>query len=341
MKYTLGLETSCDETSAAILAPDGITLLSNHVSSQVAAHSDYGGVVPELAGRLHAEIINDVIAEALKDAGVKLADIGLIAVTSGPGLSVSLVVGIAAAKALAWMTGAEIIGVNHLEGHITAVELAAGGEVEFPAICLLVSGGHTDIIHIVGRGCYTRLGGTVDDAAGEAFDKVARLLGLGYPGGPAIQQSAESGNPGTVRFPRPMIHEDSFDLSFSGLKTAVLNFIKTNEGDIGAPDSGAKYTASDVAASFQEAVVDVLCTKTIRAAKRKKVRSIWLAGGVAANRPLREELSMRADKAGFIFNVPPFILCTDNAAMVARAGFLKHSLGIEGLPLSPQPSIFL
>jgi N6-L-threonylcarbamoyladenine synthase len=331
---TLGIETSCDETSAAVLE-GADRLLSNVVTSQVEVHAKFGGVVPEIAGRKHTEAINIVLREALERADVGFGDIDLVAVTVGPGLVVSLVVGIAAARAVAAVIEKPLVGVNHLEGHLLA-NCIGNSDCSFPAVCLLVSGGHTEIVLIEQIGHYKRLGGTVDDAAGEAFDKIARLLNLGYPGGPIIQKSAESGDPGKVKFPRPMLREDNFNLSFSGLKTAVINFIRNNEKLI-----GTKITMSDLAASFQEAVVDVLAGKTMRAAENFGVSNVWLAGGVAANKVLRERMKKESEKRNIRFFTPDFILCTDSAGMIARAGYEVYSGNCEKLALSPQPGLIL
>ncbi|MFA6448000.1 MAG: tRNA (adenosine(37)-N6)-threonylcarbamoyltransferase complex transferase subunit TsaD [bacterium] len=329
---TLGIETSCDETSIAVLS-GADKLLSNVVASQVDIHALFGGVVPEIAARKHTEIINVVLQEALDEAGVGFNDLNLVAVTVGPGLAVSLVVGISVARALASVLKIPAIGVNHLEGHLLA-NCLSGPEVRLPAVCLLVSGGHTDIIHVEGIGAYRKLGGTVDDAAGEAFDKVARLLGLGYPGGPAIQKAAAAGDARKVKFPRPMIHDSNFNLSFSGLKTAVITYVRTHESEI-----GNTITIEDLAASFQEAVVDVLVEKTLRAAEENGVAEVWLAGGVAANRPLREKMKTESERRGFGFFMPEFILCTDNAAMIARAGYEAFKRKANPMPLSPQPGL--
>jgi len=329
---TLGIETSCYETSVAVLR-GADRLLSNVVASQVDVHAMFGGVVPEIAARKHTEVINIVLQSAIDKAGIGFGDINLVAVTVGPGLAVSLVVGISAARALSAALGVPAVGVNHLEGHLLANCLSGSG-VSFPAVCLLVSGGHTDIIHVEGIGKYKKLGGTVDDAAGEAFDKVARLLGLGYPGGPVVQKAAEQGNPGLIKFPRPMIHEQNFSLSFSGLKTAVINFMRTHEGEI-----GKSVTPQDIAASFQEAVVDVLVEKTLRAAESCGAGEVWLAGGVAANRPLREAMKTECGRRGFRFFTPNYILCTDNAGMIARAGYETHINQTSSLQLTPQPGL--
>ncbi|HOO55380.1 MAG TPA: tRNA (adenosine(37)-N6)-threonylcarbamoyltransferase complex transferase subunit TsaD [bacterium] len=332
--YTLGIESSCDETSVSVLRGSD-ELLSNVIASQVDIHARFGGVVPEIAARKHTEAINAVIQESLEESGIGFGDISLIAVTVGPGLAVSLVVGISAAKALSSVLDVPAVGVNHLEGHLLA-NMLGRTETKYPAVCLLVSGGHTEIILVKRTGEYEKLGGTVDDAAGEAFDKVARLLDLGYPGGPAIQKAAKSGDPAKIKFPRPMIHENNLNMSFSGLKTAVLNYTKKNGEKI-----GKAITVEDIAASFQESVVDLLAQKTINAAESAGAGEIWLAGGVAANRSLRDRMSELCEKEGFSFYTPEMILCTDNAGMIAKAGYELYKRGIRNLPLSPVPSLSL
>lgn len=331
---TLGIETSCDETSAAVLR-DGDELLSNVIATQIDVHAKFGGVVPEVAARKHTEAINITIEQALEDAGAALGDIGLIAVTAGPGLAISLVVGISAARALSETLDIPSVGVNHMEGHLLA-NFISRPRPALPAVCLLVSGGHTDIVLVEGPGEYTFLGGTVDDAAGEAFDKVARLLDLGYPGGPAIQNAAASGDPSKISFPRPMIHEKNFNLSFSGLKTAVVNFMNTGRSKI-----GTEISPNDIAASFQDAVVDVLVRKTLAAAARHSVSTVMIAGGVAANRPLRDAMKSACDDRDFSFFTPPFEMCTDNAAMIAKTGFELLANGRNGLELTPHPNCSL
>jgi N6-L-threonylcarbamoyladenine synthase len=309
----LAIETSCDETSAAVVK-DGSEVLSNVISSQIEFHKKYGGIVPEVAARKHIEVISPVIKEALDQAKCKIKDIEAVAVTYGPGLVGSLIVGLGAAKAIAWSLSVPLIGVNHLEGHIYANFLVPGAQSPapaFPFICLLVSGGHTMIIKVSGHGQYETLGRTRDDAAGEAFDKVARFLGLGYPGGPVIDQLAKEGDPKAVKFTRPM--PDGCDFSFSGIKTGVVN-LKTRD---------PRLETRDIAASFQQAVVDVLVEKTVRAAQAHGCRTVTLAGGVSANSQLRTQLLARCRAAGLAAHLPPFEYCTDNAAMIGCAAHYK------------------
>jgi N6-L-threonylcarbamoyladenine synthase len=300
----LAIETSCDETSAAVVA-DGKEVLSNIVASQVEFHKKYGGIVPEIASRKHIEVINPIIQEALEKAKTKFKDLDAVAVTHGPGLVGSLLTGICAAKAIAYSLKIPLIGVNHLEAHLYANFLTA--KPKFPFICLIVSGGHTMLVLVKDHGEYQLLGRTRDDAAGEAFDKVARFLKLGYPGGPIIDKLAKEGNPDAVKFTRPMLSQ-GFDFSFSGIKTAVVNYVNRNP----------KFVMRDIIASFQQAVVDVLVEKSIRAAKEFNCNTIALAGGVAANSKLRSDLQAKA-KVKVI--VPPHVYCTDNAAMVGCAGY--------------------
>jgi N6-L-threonylcarbamoyladenine synthase len=337
MTLVLGVETSCDETAAAVIA-DGVKIRSNVVASQIDLHRQYGGVFPEMASRQHIKAITPVIEQAMQDAGVGWDDLSAIAVTHGPGLAGSLLVGVNVAKGLAYGRGLPLIGVNHLEAHIATNWLdisapadrasSAGFQAAFPLLCLIVSGGHTDLTLMQDYGQYHRLGGTIDDAAGEAFDKVARLLGLGYPGGPAIQRAAESGDPTAFPFPRARL-DRSYDFSFSGLKTAVLRTVQKYEPDIrrlgdvvppqGQTQSGALHpqVVADLAASFQASVVDVLVQKTSRAAQEYEVGGVLMAGGVAANRPLRER--MRAALSAPL-RMPPIALATDNAAGVGVVG---------------------
>ncbi len=314
----LGIETSCDETSAAVFAAAGGSgrLLSNVVASQVDLHARYGGVVPELASRRHLERLGPVVDEALEGAQLALDAIDAIAVTCGPGLVGALAVGVAAAKATALALGRPLIGVNHLEGHVYA-SLLEHPDVPLPALVLLVSGSHTDLILMTERGRYEVLGATRDDAAGEAFDKAARALGLGYPGGPAIDRAAARGQAGAVRLPRPFPDERSLDFSFSGLKTAVLRALAKHEREGGTPDPA---WVADAAASFQEALVGVLVDKTVRAAHVRRVRAVLLGGGVAANSRLRRRMGEAAQALGIPVYVPSPILCTDNAGMIAAAG---------------------
>jgi N6-L-threonylcarbamoyladenine synthase len=312
----LGIETSCDETAAAIVvgddeAPTPFTVLSSVVSSQVDLHARYGGVVPEIASRAHVELLSPVIAQALVEAALDDRAVQAVAATVGPGLVGSLLVGVSTAKTLALVWDVPFIGVNHLEAHLYA-SLLEEPNLELPAVVLLVSGGHTMLVAMEGHGQYRLLGSTVDDAAGEAFDKVARFLGLGYPGGPAIDRLAMEGDPTAIRFPRAML-ADGFDFSFSGLKTAVVNHVRKH------PDA----VTADVCASFQEAVVDVLVTKAQRAAVAIGAKALCLGGGVAANSQLRERFLDACVEGGFHGFLPSRAMCTDNAAMVAAAGWWR------------------
>ena len=311
----LGLETSCDETAAAVLK-DGDTLLSNIINDQNDIHSEYGGIVPELAGRSHNERVHRVIKEAVKVAGVTLKDIDLIAVTMGPGLIGSLLVGLNTAKGLSYGLKTPLIGVNHLEGHILAVFLQK--KIEFPFIALVVSGGHTDLYSVSDFGRYKLLGRTRDDAAGESFDKVGKMLGLPYPGGPAIEKLARNGNGKAHKFPRAYLEKGSLDFSFSGLKTSVRTFLRQRE-----KDKRITLTDEDIAAGFQDAVLDVLVDKLISACKREKLSRIVVTGGVASNGALREAVKKEAQCWGFEASFPDPIYCTDNAAMIACAGHYK------------------
>ncbi|NUM43108.1 MAG: tRNA (adenosine(37)-N6)-threonylcarbamoyltransferase complex transferase subunit TsaD [Anaerolineales bacterium] len=329
----LGIESSCDETAAAIVE-DGRVIHSNVVASQETIHAKYGGVFPEVASRQHIVTIHAIVDEALKQAHLSLGDVDAIAVTRGPGLPGSLVVGINMAKGLALGSGKPLIGVNHLEGHLYSAWLARAGadpvpEPEFPLVVLIVSGGHTELILMRDHLTYERLGGTLDDAAGEAFDKVARLLDLGYPGGPAIQKSAQGGNPLTFKFPRAWL-EGGWDFSFSGLKTAVLREVR------GLEEKGKAIPAADMAASFQTAVVEVLVVKTIEAAKKFGAKGIIVAGGVSANSELRKAFGMRTLLP---VHIPPLFLCTDNAAMIAGAGHFRFMKGQrDGLDFDALPN---
>jgi N6-L-threonylcarbamoyladenine synthase len=308
----LGIETSCDETAAAVVR-DGVQICANVIASQVDLHEKYGGVVPEIASRKHLENIIPVISEALAQAQVTFDDIEGIAVTQGPGLVGSLLVGINAAKAIAYCRKLPLIGINHLEGHICAASLEQN-DLALPAVALVVSGGHTSLYLVEGFGRYQLLGKTRDDAAGEAFDKVAKLLNLGYPGGVVIDRLARSGDPHAVVFPRPMLTEENFDFSFSGLKTAVLYYVQ-GIGGKPAPDA-----VCDIVASFQDAVVDILVEKTLRAAARYQVQTIIMAGGVASNSRLRSRMGDAAAHNKVRVSIPSPVLCTDNAAMIAAAG---------------------
>jgi N6-L-threonylcarbamoyladenine synthase len=327
----LGIETSCDETAAAVVA-DGTTILSNQIASQVAIHARYGGIVPEVASRQHMLAIIPIISQAMSAAEVTWADLDGIAVTHGPGLAGSLLVGVNMAKTVAFCRGLPLIGVNHLEAHVYANWLSQS-EIDFPLLCLIVSGGHSDLVLMRGHGDYTLVGRTRDDAAGEAFDKAARILGLGYPGGPVIEKAATDGRP-VIQLPRAWL-EGSRDFSFSGLKTALLRL--ATDGKI-APQPSPQQNipgAADAAASFQQAVVDVLVTKTIAAAHEYPVKQILLAGGVAANSLLRRTM---LEQSPLPVLIPEPSLCTDNAVMVAACGYFHlragqcHSLDLDAVP---------
>lgn len=336
MTLILGIETSCDETAAAIVE-DGRRILSNVVASQIEMHAAYGGVYPEMASREHVLKIIPVIQASLKDAGMAFRDLAAIAVTHGPGLAGSLLVGVNAAKAIAYGNDLPLIGINHLEGHVYANWLESSTSDAnnshadlFPLIALIVSGGHSEIILMRGHNDYQQMGHTLDDAAGEAFDKVARLLGLGYPGGPAIQKIAGEGDPKAFRLPRPML-PGSHDFSFSGLKTAVLHLVKSFDGK--------PLPVADIAASFQAAITEVLVDKTLAAAREFGARQILLAGGVAANASLREQVRARADLPVLI---PPPKLCIDNGAMIASAAWWHVQRGEQsGWDLDVVPSLKL
>jgi len=334
MTLILGIETSCDETAASVVA-DGRLLLSNVVASQVDLHRQYGGVFPEMASRQHVLAIIPVVEQALAKADVAWSDLAAVAVTEGPGLAGSLLVGMNAAKGMAWARGLPLVGVNHLEGHIYSNWIEAESnraDKVFPLMILIVSGGHTELVVMEDHGCYRRLGGTIDDAAGEAFDKVARLLGLGYPGGPAVQKAAQSGDPTAFSFPRAWL-PNTHDFSFSGLKTAVLRAVQKLEGS--DPAEGRRLTAGenlpnevvdDLAASFQQAVVDVLVSKTVQAATDVGVSEICICGGVSANAALRQAM---ISNSPIPVSVPPLYLCTDNAAMIAAAGYFSWASGVR------------
>jgi tRNA N6-adenosine threonylcarbamoyltransferase len=309
-RLVLGIESSCDETAAAVVA-DGRRVLCSLIASQVKDHAPFGGVVPELASRKHLEAITPVVSAALNEAGVNLDQISGVAVTQGPGLIGALLVGLNFAKALAFARGLPVVGVSHLEGHLAALDL--GEEPPpLPFLALLVSGGHTSIFLVKGPGQQEELGLTVDDAAGEAFDKVAKLYGLGYPGGVVIDRLAAGGDPSVIKLPRPRMHDGTLDFSFSGLKSAVMRFREQHKGE--------NYRIEDLCAGFQEAVVEVLVKKTLAAAKQRGIGHLALAGGVAANRRLRAYLTQAGTEAGLGVTCPPLELCTDNAAMIAAAG---------------------
>jgi N6-L-threonylcarbamoyladenine synthase len=331
---TLGIETSCDETAVAVLA-DRFTVRSNLIASQEHLHERFGGVVPEVAARAHVEALNPLLEQALSEADVGFGDLDAVACTVGPGLVGALLVGMAAAKTVALATGATFVGVNHLEGHIWA-NFLSHGEPEPPYVCLVVSGGHTMLVLMPEVHRYELLGQTLDDAAGEAFDKVARLLGLGFPGGPALDTLAREGDPAAVRFPRPMADSGDLDFSMSGLKTAVLRYGKRGQA------AGRAILAADLAASFQEAIVDVQVAKTIRAATERGIGTVLLGGGVVANSRLRERMLADGEAAGLTILYPRLDLCTDNAAMIACVGAARAVRGeATSLDIGADPNLRL
>lgn len=331
---TLAIETSCDETSVAVVK-GGREVLSNVISSQIKVHQVYGGVVPEIASRHHLNNISSVYARALDEAGIKLKDIDLIGVTYGPGLVGALLIGLATAKAIAFVAGRPLVGVHHIQGHISSNYIEYK-DLEPPFLSLVVSGGHTHLINVKGYNEFEILGRTRDDAAGEAFDKVARVLGLGYPGGPLIDRAAKEGNPESVEFKRVLLEKDSLDFSFSGIKTGVLNYLNTQKL------KGTEINVADVAASFQLAVMDVLVAKSMMAAARTKQDKLVLAGGVAANSLLRQMMAKACRKAGIALYCPSPVLCTDNAAMIGCAAHYKYLAGLEDdLYLDAYPSLQL
>jgi N6-L-threonylcarbamoyladenine synthase len=319
----LGIETSCDETAAAVVE-DGTRILSNQIASQVEIHARYGGIVPEVASRQHLLSIIPVVERAMAEAGVSWEELSGIAVTVGPGLAGSLLVGVNVAKAIALSHGLPLIGVNHLEAHIYANWLG-GNSIDFPVVCLIVSGGHSDLVLMKGHGDYLILGRTRDDAAGEAFDKAARILGLGYPGGPAIEKASKEGT-ASIQLPRAWL-KGSHDFSFSGVKTALLRLV----------EAGEVSSVADAAASFQQAVVEVLAIKTVAVAKERRAKEILLSGGVASNELLREQFMKHSP---LLVLVPPPVLCTDNAAMVAACGYYRLRAGrTNSLDLDVVPSL--
>jgi len=335
MSYILGIESSCDETAAAVVI-DGRTIASNVVASQIDLHAEYGGVFPEVASRAHAEAISAVVEQAIEDAGISYDQLDAIAVTRGPGLVGSLLVGINYAKGLALMTGKPLLGMNHLEGHVYSLWLTQPfREVVFPVLVLIVSGGHTELLLMKDHGIYEHLGGTIDDAAGEAFDKVGRLLELPFPGGPHIERAARNGNAAAYNFPRAL-RDGSYDFSFSGLKTAVMREVtvqpsaearkKRKRGAEKRAQLRSDVSVNDVAASFQEAVTDILVEKTADAAKTYGATEIFMAGGVSANAMLRQKMRKETDLP---VRYPPLNLCTDNAAMIAAAAYYRHELGLR------------
>lgn len=317
---TMGIESSCDETAVAIVA-DGRDVLSNIISSQIDVHRVFGGVVPEIASRHHLSNINSVYQQALDEAGIGIQEVDLIGVTCGPGLVGALLIGLAHAKAVAFAAGKPLVGVHHIQGHICA-NYVAEKELAPPFLALVVSGGHTHIIDVKGYRSFEVLGRTRDDAVGEAFDKVARVLGLGYPGGPLIDEVAKKGNPRAIEFPRVFLEKDSLDFSFSGIKTGVLNYLNSMK------QKGLSVCEADVAASFQQAVMEVIVKKTIRAAKKRRQKRIAIAGGVAANSRLRKLLGEACQREGIRMYCPPPILCTDNAAMIACAAYYSYQEGM-------------
>jgi N6-L-threonylcarbamoyladenine synthase len=331
---TLGIETSCDETAVAIVE-DLFEVRSNLIARQEHLHERYGGVVPEVAARAHVEALNPLLDQALREAGVGFGSLDGVAVTVGPGLVGALLVGMAAAKAVSLATGAPLIGVNHLEGHIWA-NFIAHGKPEPPYVALVVSGGHTMLVHMADVHRHEVLGQTLDDAAGEAFDKVARLLGLGFPGGPALDALAADGDPDAIRFPRAMVDSGDLDFSMSGLKTAVLRYLRAEQA------AGREVSLPDVAASFQEAIVDVQVSKTVAAAKDRGVDTVLLGGGVVANTRLRERMAEMATREGLRVLYPPLDLCTDNAAMIAAVGAARLARGERSsLDIAADPNLRL
>jgi len=315
----LGLETSCDETAAAVVTGEG-RVASNVVYSQHDLHGRYGGVVPELASRRHIETVEVVVLEAMRQAGITWSDLNAVAVTNGPGLAGALLVGVSFAKALAYAMRIPLIDVNHLEGHLASAWI---DHPDFPTPCvvLIVSGGHTHLYLVNPAGSYELIGHTLDDAAGEAFDKAAKMLSLGYPGGPAIDRIARTGDAGAIRFPRPYLKRGNLDFSFSGIKTALLYYLRDLD------QAGQPWRVADIAASFQEAIVDVLAEKAFEAVRRFKVEALAVVGGVSANSRLRTVLTSRADSTGIRLSLPSLAYCTDNAAMVAAAGLKAYAQG--------------
>ena len=329
---TLGIETSCDETAASVVA-DGRVCMSNIISSQIDIHTQYGGVVPEIASRKHLERINDVIQKATDEAGVKAEDIDLIGVTYGPGLVGALLIGVAAAKTMAYALDKPLVGVNHMHGHIAANYLEYP-DLTPPFMSLVVSGGHTEIVNVTDYNKCEKLGGTRDDAAGEAFDKVARVIGLGYPGGPKIDKASKEGDRDAIHFKRVYLEDGSYDFSFSGLKTQALNYLNSER------QAGREIKVNDVAASFQEAVMEVIADKAVNAALEFKREKIVMAGGVASNSRLRELIEEKASAHGIRILKPSPLLCTDNAAMIASAAYYAYMNGERsGFDLDAVPGL--
>lgn len=330
----LAIESSCDETAAAVVR-NGREVLSNVINTQIAIHTEYGGVVPEIASRKHIENINPVVKMALSDAGVTLDDITAIGVTYGPGLVGALLVGVAEAKAIAFARSKPLVGVHHIEGHISA-NYVENKELEPPFVSLVVSGGHTHLVKVNDYGEYEIVGKTRDDAAGEAFDKVARAIGLGYPGGPKIDKLAKEGNPDAIEFPRAHVDDAPYDFSFSGIKSAVLNYINS------ANMHGEEINRADVAASFQKAVVDALVSRAVRLTKESGMDKLAIAGGVASNSALRETVKLECEKNNIRFFSPSPKLCTDNAAMIGAAAYYEYIKGVRhGYDLNAVPNLKL
>ena len=330
----LAIESSCDETAAAVVV-NGREVLSNVISSQIDIHKLYGGVVPEIASRKHIEKINQVIQEALEESDKTMEDIDAVCVTYGPGLVGALLVGVGAAKALAYATHKPLVGVHHIEGHISA-NFIENKDLEPPFLCLVASGGHSHLVIVKEYGEYEILGRTRDDAAGEAFDKVARAIGLGYPGGPKIDKLAKEGDPDAIEFPKASIDGAPYDFSFSGVKSAVLNYIN------GCKMKQVPYNEADIAASFQKAVVGVLVDHTMKAAKDYGIKKVAIAGGVACNSALRQAMEDACQKRGYKFYRPSPILCTDNAAMIGAAGYYEYKKGVRhGWDLNAVPNLKL
>lgn len=330
----LGIESSCDETAASVVK-NGREVLSNVISSQISLHTLYGGVVPEIASRKHIEKINQVIEEALTEANITLQDITAIAVTYGPGLVGALLVGVSAAKAISFASGIPLVGVHHIEGHISA-NYIENKQLEPPYICLVVSGGHSHLVVVRGYGKYEIIGRTRDDAAGEAFDKVARAIGLGYPGGPKIDKLSQEGNPDAIHFPRAKVDGSTYDFSFSGLKSAVLNYLN------GCQMKGEEVNIADVAASFQKAVVDVLVEHSLEAVREYRLNKFAIAGGVASNSTLRNAFAEACEREGIEFYHPTPVFCTDNAAMIGVAGYYEYLAGTRsGYDLNAVPNLKL
>ncbi len=330
----LAIESSCDETAAAVVK-NGREVLSNVINTQIAIHTEYGGVVPEIASRKHIENINPVIRKALEDAGVTLDDIDAVGVTYGPGLVGALLVGVAEAKAIAFAKNKPLVGVHHIEGHISA-NYVENKELQPPFVALVVSGGHTHLVKVNDYGEYEIVGRTRDDAAGEAFDKVARAIGLGYPGGPKIDKLAKEGNPDAIEFPRAHVDDAPYDFSFSGIKSAVLNYINS------ANMQGKEINRADVAASFQKAVVDALVSRAVRLTKECGMDKLAIAGGVASNSALRAAVQEECTKNNISFYSPSPILCTDNAAMIGAAAYYEYIKGVRhGYDLNAVPNLKL